>query len=203
MMPANPVIHFRVEPVTQRLLVRLREEKAVNVSAWLRQVVQHALEEAFPDFADADHETPAKPDPQKTPIESGAVTDTAAEAKAGSGFPTALTQTVYEAFVQLTEDEREGSPADQDEAGRLSDVPEPDPQKTPIEGWRPRKLPGGQWGALLEGTGVAGLPDDNQLPGTPIVVTDKRGESWTTTLTEVLERTDTTIVVKNAGRPRS
>ena len=30
-----------------------------------------------------------------------------------------------------------------------------------------------------------------------------RGESWTTTLTEVVDRTDNTIVVKNSGRPRS
>ena len=306
MMRVNPVIHFRAEPATQRLLVRLREERAVNVSAWLRQVVQQSLEKEFPDFVDylAD---PAKPDPQKTPIKSVDVTDTAAEA--GSRFPTALTQAVYEAFVEWTEDNRERSPADQDEAGRLSDipepdpqktpieavdvtdtaaeagsrfptaavyeafvewtednrerspadqdeagrlsdipepdpqktpieavdvtdtaaeafvewtednrerspadqdeagrlsdVPEPDPQKTPIEGWRPRRLPGDQWGARLEGPGVAALPDDNQLPGTPIVVTDKWGESWTTTLTEVVERTDTTIVVKNSGRPSS
>ena len=156
MMPVNPVVHFRAEPATQRLLVRLREEKAVNVSAWLRQVVQQRLETEFPDFADylanAD-EAPAKPNPQKTPLET--------------------------------------------------DVPEPDPNKTPIEGWKPRGLPGGQWGAMLEGPRVAGLPDDNQLPGTPIVVTDKRGESWTTTLTEVVNRTDNTIVVKNSGRPSS
>ena len=76
-------------------------------------------------------------------------------------------------------------------------------QMTPIPGWKPCKLPGGQWGALLKGPGVAGLPDDNQLPGTPIVVTDKRGESWTTTLTEVVDRTDNAIVVKNSGRSRS
>ena len=76
-------------------------------------------------------------------------------------------------------------------------------QMTPIPGWKPRKLNSGEWGAALEGEMVAELPDDNQLPGTPIVVTDKRGESWTTTLTEVVDRTDTTIVVKNAGRPSS
>ena len=29
------------------------------------------------------------------------------------------------------------------------------------------------------------------------------GESWTTTLTEVVDRTDNTIVVKNSGRARS
>ena len=76
-------------------------------------------------------------------------------------------------------------------------------QMTPTPGWKPRKLNSGEWGAALEGEMVAELPDDNQLPGTPIVVTDKRGESWTTTLTEVVDRTDTTIVVKNAGRPSS
>ena len=139
-MRVNPVIHFRAEPATQRLLLRLREERAVNVSAWLRQVVQQSLEKEFPDFVDylAD---PAKPDPQKTPIKAVDVTDTAAEA-----------------FVEWTEDNRERSPADQDEAGRLSDVPEPDPQKTPIEGWRPRRLPGDQWGRPARGPGGRRTP---------------------------------------------
>ena len=76
-------------------------------------------------------------------------------------------------------------------------------QMTPIPGWKPCKLNSGEWGAALEGEMVAELPDNEQLPGTRIVVTDKRGESWTSTLTEVVDRTDNTIVVKNSGRPRS
>ena len=42
---------------------------------------------------------------------------------------------------------------------------------------------------------VADLPESDQLPGTPIVVTDRRGDAWTTTLTDVVSRSDTEIVV--------
>ena len=42
----------------------------------------------------------------------------------------------------------------------------------------------------------------DQLRGTPIVVTDRRGDAWTTTLTAVVSRSDTEIVVTNTGRPR-
>ena len=154
-MSIKPVIQFRAHPVTRRLLVRLREEKAVNVSAWLRQVVQRALEKEFPDFADyiADHEAPQKPRLQKTPVET-------------------------------------------------AQVREPDPRKTPIEGWRPRRLHDRQWGAVLESPRVAELPDNDQLPATQITVTDRRGESWDTTIIEVVDRTDTTAVVRTSGRSR-
>ena len=80
--------------------------------------------------------------------------------------------------------------------------PKPDPAKTPIEGWKPRRLPGGEWGAVLTGSHVAELPDNGQLPRTPIVVTDNKGDAWTTTLVGVVSRTDGTIVVRIAGRPR-
>ena len=58
------------------------------------------------------------------------------------------------------------------------------------------------WVAVLEGERVAQLPDSDQLPGTPIIVTDRRGDSWTATLKEVVSRSDTEIVVTNTGRPR-
>lgn len=149
-MPEGLIIRFRANPLTRRLLDRLRDEKAINVSAWLRKVVQQALEQEFPDEATQTPET----EPQKT---------------------TAETET----------------------------APETEPQKTTIEGWRPRRLPGDNWGAVIEGPRVAELPDNDNLPGTPIVVTDKRDESWSTTITEVVDRTDTIIVVKNSGRPRT
>ena len=65
----------------------------------------------------------------------------------------------------------------------------------------PRQLVQG-WGAVLEGAQVADLPASDQLRGTPIVVTDRRGDAWTTTLTAVVSRSDTEIVVTNTGRPR-
>ena len=52
------------------------------------------------------------------------------------------------------------------------------------------------------GERVAALPESDQLRGTPILVTDRRGDTWTTTLTDVVSRSDTEIVVTNTGWPR-
>ena len=55
---------------------------------------------------------------------------------------------------------------------------------------------------MFEGERVADLPESDQLRGTPILVTDRRGAAWTTTLKAVVSRSDTEIVVTNTGRPR-
>ena len=144
-MPAHVIIRFRADPETGRLLDKLRNEKAINVSAWLRQRVRQALEQEFPD------QTAEDPEPDPPPTRA---------------------------------------------------IPEPDPRKKAIEGWKPCRLAGGQWGAVLEGDRVATLPRSDQLPGTPLVVTDSKDESWRTVLTEVVDRSDTAIVVTTAGRPR-
>ena len=123
---------------------------AINISAWLRRLVQQGLIEEFPDLETCYTPQPNPPEP----------------------------------------------PAETDEARR------PDPSKPPVEGWKPRQLDRG-WAAVLEGEQVAQLPESDLLPGTPIIVTDRRGDSWTTTLTEVVSRSDTEIVVANTGRPRS
>ena len=151
-MPPEPVIRVRVNAQLRRGLDRLRTEKSVNVSAWVRRLVQRGLEAEFPDW---------KPDwePDDAPILA----------------PPA-------------------APAEPD------DDLKPDPQKPPVEGWTPRQLDQG-WGAVLEGARVADLPESDQLRGTPIVVTDRRGDTWTTTLTAVVSRSDTEIVVTNTGRP--
>ena len=70
----------------------------------------------------------------------------------------------------------------------------------PVSGWRPRKV-GNDWGAVLEGQAVADLPDD--LRGTAIAITDRKGESWNATVTEVVERGRERIVVRHTGRPRT
>ena len=155
------MVRFRANPLTRRLLDRLRDEKAVNVSAWLRKVVQQALEREFPDFADYEANQTPEPEPQKTPAE----------------------------------------PESQKTPGETEAAPEPESQKTPIE-WKPRRIDEDTWGAVTGPPGVAELPDNDDLPGTQIIVTDRRGESWSTTITEVVERTDTNIVVKTSGRPR-
>ena len=148
-MPTETAIRFRVDLQMRRGLDRLREEKAVNVSAWLRRVVRQALHAELPDWETADD---LAPDPPAAPAEP-------------------------------------------------DDDLKPDPQKAPIVGWTPRQLDQG-WGAVLEGERVAALPESDQLRGTPILVTDRRGDTWTTTLTDVVSRSDTEIVVTNTGRPR-
>ena len=148
-MPPETAVRFRVDPQMRRQLDRLRTEKAVNVSAWVRRLVRKALQDEFPDGEPDDAPAPDPPD----------------------------------------------APAEPDDA--LA----PDPQKPPVEGWTPRQLDQG-WGAVLEGERVADLPESDQLRGTPILVTDRRGDAWTTTLKDVVSRSDTEIVVTNTGRPR-
>ena len=179
-IPQEPIFfRFRIDPEMRRFLDRLRDEKDINVSAWARRVFRDALHLMFPEAA-ATTETPeAEPEAEPEP-------------------PRLQKPNPQPATTETPEAEAEQLPPLE-----ISEVQEPDPQKPPIKGWKPRKLPSGEWGAALEGEMVAELPDNDQLPGTPIRVTDKKGESWTTTLTEVIDKTDTNIVVTNSGRPRS
>ena len=78
---------------------------------------------------------------------------------------------------------------------------DPDPQTPLIEGWTPRQLEPGVWGAVLDGAPAAALSASDQLRGTPIRVTDRRGDTWTTTVQDVVSRRDTEIVVTTSGRP--
>ena len=303
-----------------RQLERLRKEKSINVSAWLRQLVQQELDQVFPDYeAAVATEGPEQPPDrvadgrendqtkelgvateatqtasQTTPAETAETPqhdsntspivateslgqenpeqpeqppDRVADGRENDqtkelGVATEATQTASQTTPAETAEtpqhdsntspivateslgqenpEQPEQPPDRVADGRENDqtkelgvateatqtasqttpaetaeTPQHDPntspivaaqdtaQMTPIPGWKPRKLNGDEWGAALEGEMVAELPDNEQLPGTRIVVTDKRGESWTPTLTEVVDRTDNTIVVKNSGRPRS
>ena len=247
---------------------RLRKEKSVNVSAWLRQLVQQGLEQVFQDDAAVATEGPEEPPVRVADVHEndqppapGVATEatqtdshpTAAEvaetpqhssdtmpsvATEGLGqenpeqplatqtdsHPTAaevaetpqhspdtMPSVATEGLGQedpeqplATQTDSHPTAAEQHDPNTMPSVAAEDTaQMTPIPGWKPRKLNSGEWGAALEGEMVAELPDDEQLHGILIVVTDKRGESWTTTLTEVVDRTDNTIVVKNSGRPRS
>ena len=147
-MASESAVRFRVDPHTRQRLHRLRTEKAINVSAWLRRLVQQGLEQEFPD----DDEIAEAPEP--VPVETRR-------------------------------------------------APEPDPGKPPISGWRPRRVAGGKWGAILDDEGgVAGLPDDGQLLGTPIIVTSSKGDSWQSTIEGVVSRSGSAIVVRTSARPR-
>ena len=56
---------------------------------------------------------------------------------------------------------------------------------------------------MLAGELVAALPENDQLRGTPILVTDRRGDAWTTTLTDVeaTPRSWSPIPAGRAGEP--
>ena len=85
----------------------------------------------------------------------------------------------------------------------------------PIPGWQPcrikaatssasgpRTRPATEWGARLTGrAAVAAVPQDPC--GMTITVTNSNGDSWPTTIIEVVSRDEKAIVVRNSGRPRA
>ena len=182
---------FRLDTDMRRLLDRLRDEKDINLSRWVQRQVRNALGREFPDREAT--ETPKKlsianaetrePEPPQT--------------------PTIGTREVPEPGHATTETPKKPPITN-------AETREPEPIQTPtigtrespIDGWKPRRLDSGEWGAVLEGELVAELPDSDRLPGTEISVTDSKGDSWTTTIVAVVSRSDADIVVANAGRPR-
>ena len=72
------------------------------------------------------------------------------------------------------------------------------PPADPLPGWRPHRLDNGEWGSRYEGD-TAGLP--SELVGASIVVQPRSGQSWITTVTAVLDRTDRQVIVTDSGRP--
>ena len=69
---------------------------------------------------------------------------------------------------------------------------------TPLPGWRPHRLDNDEWGSIYLGD-TSGLPSD--LAGATIVVQSRSGQSWTTTVTAVLERNSGQVIVTDSGRP--
>ena len=65
-----------------------------------------------------------------------------------------------------------------------------------LVGWWPDPLPGGGWGARHDAAEL--LPAD--LVGRRIVVTDKRGRSWTSEVLEVVERTADAVLARDKSR---
>ena len=70
----------------------------------------------------------------------------------------------------------------------------------PRPGWRPHRLPTGEWGAIYHGD-TAALP--TELVGTPITVQSKNGQRWTSTVTAVLDRSRDQVLVTDSRRPAS
>ena len=78
--------------------------------------------------------------------------------------------------------------------------PQPDLVTGPLPGWRPRSLDGGGWGSCYRGD-TSSLPDD--LVGCSIEITTQAGDSWITTVVEVLEWTADLVLVRDSGKPDS
>ena len=74
----------------------------------------------------------------------------------------------------------------------------PVPPSAPLPGWRPWGLEDGSWGSRFGGD-TRTLPDD--LVGRVIGVTTKGGDSWTTTVVEVLQWEDKYVLVRDSGKP--
>ena len=70
----------------------------------------------------------------------------------------------------------------------------------PLPGWRPHRLDNGDWGSLYLGD-TSALP--SELVGANIVVQTQNGQSWTTTVTAVLDRSSEQVIVTNSGRPET
>ena len=69
-----------------------------------------------------------------------------------------------------------------------------------LPGWRPHRLPSGEWGAIYHGD-TSTLP--TELVGTPITVQAKNGQRWTATVTAVLDRSRDQVLITDSGRPAS
>ena len=76
--------------------------------------------------------------------------------------------------------------------------PAPPVLDAPLPGWRPHRLDNGDWGSIY-------LDDPSVLPpelvGASITVQSRNGQSWTTTVTAVLERSRERVIVTDSGRP--
>ena len=124
-MKCNEVLQIRIDPRLRNRIARLRQERDINVSAWLRRLIEDALNREFPSSPEAE---------------------------------------------------------------------------APLTGWRPHHLKTGAWGSIYLGD-TSILPPE--LVGARITVQSKAGQSWTTTVTAVLERSSERVIVTNSGRPPS
>ena len=69
----------------------------------------------------------------------------------------------------------------------------------PLPGWRPHRLDNGDcdWVSIYLGD-TSALP--SELVGANIVVQSRNGQSWTTTVTAVLDRGSEQVIVTDSGR---
>ena len=126
---------IRIPPDIHDALTRLRTQRHVNASAWVRATLKSALEG------------------------EGVLLDTASAPTVSAAPPV---------------------------------------RDATLPGWRPHRLDNGDWGSIYLGDASV-LP--SELVGTNIVVQARNGQSWTTTVTAVLERGSEQVIVTDSGRP--
>lgn len=118
------LLRVRLDPELGARISHLRNERDINVSAWVRRLIRNALD------------------------------------------------------YELPPEHKETSPA----------------TNAPLPGWKPVRLPDGDWGARFQGD-TRTLPD--ALQGLVIAVTSRNGKSWNATVTEVLERSPERVLVRD------
>ena len=64
----------------------------------------------------------------------------------------------------------------------------------PLPGWRPARLPDGDWGSLYVGRNPKALPPD--LVGVTITVQARNGKAWDATVIEIIERSPNRTLVR-------
>ena len=137
-MRRPPLVQFHVSPELHRRLQRLRSERDINLSAWLRRLVARELDR---ELGSQESDSP----------------------RCGSG----------------TRNRRQP-------LGRSA-------------GWGPYKLEDKLLGFVLDLGDTRKLPAD--LVGRAIEITTRRGDSWTTTVLEVIERREDFALVRDSGKP--
>ena len=144
------ILRVRLDAELGEGLDRLKTERHVNLSAWVRSLIRPALAEQL---------------------------------GTASGSVGTLPPSAPEALAPATLPE-----------------PNPDPVPGPLPGWRPRSLEDGSWGSCWRGD-TRKLPDD--LVGCSIEITTQGGDSWITSVVEVLEWTANFVLVRDSGKPSS
>ena len=89
--------------------------------------------------------------------------------------------------------------------GTLPEQPEavdlpPEPSAAPLRRWSHYNLEDSFWGACYLGD-TGKLPEN--LVGRSIQITTRRGDSWTTSVLEVLQHEADSVVVRDSGKPSS
>ena len=133
---------IRLPPDLHDALTRLRTERHINISAWVRSLLARELARELGPDRDPPIPLPPPPPPRPAP-------------------------------------------------------PLPPSLEAPLPGWRPHRLDNGDWGSIYLGD-PAVLP--SELVGATIVVQSRNGQSWTTTVTAVLDRGSRQVIVTDSGR---